>query len=132
MGKGEDIITQLTGVSMKFTSKEKAHMGFRSQAQARRWEAHQNAMLKKRSLNHIEVTTPIEVHDLSDWTVEVIDSTTDLTKFDHVVLSAVRLALEHGTTITLGSVIVDPNPKKSLNKNENNLNLSKPSASNIV
>ena len=100
------------------------NMRFKSQAQARRWEAHQNILTKQRSLNRIEVTTPIEVHDLSDWTVETITSSTDLTKFDHVVLSAVRLALEHGTTITLGSVIVDPNPKKSLNKNENNLNLS--------
>ena len=99
-------------------------MRFKSQAQARRWEAHQNARSKRNSLNRIEVTTPIEVHDLSDWTVDTITSSTDLTKFDHVVLSAVRLALEHGTTITLGSVIVDPNPKKSLNKNENNLNLS--------
>ena len=99
-------------------------MRFKSQAQARRWEAHQNQLSKKRSLNRIEVTTPIEVHDLSDWTVETITSSTDLTKFNHVVLSAVRLALEHGTTITLGRIIVDPNPKKSLNKNENNLNLS--------
>ena len=78
------------------------NMRFKSQAQARRWEAHQNILTKQRSLNRIEVTTPIEVHDLSDWTVETITSSTDLTKFNHVVLSAVRLALEHGTTITLG------------------------------
>jgi hypothetical protein len=110
-------------LNMKFTNGEKAHMRFKSQAQARRWEAHQNARSKRNSLNRIEVTTPIEVHDLSEFTVDTITSSTDLTKFDHVVLSAVRLALEHGTTITLGCIIVDPNPKKSLNKNQNNLNL---------
>ena len=79
--------------------------------------------IKNRILNRIEVTTPIEVHDLIDETVVVVDSSTDLTKLGTTELSAIETALDFNDVITMGSVIVDPNPKKSLNKNENNLNL---------
>jgi len=80
--------------------------------------------IKNRILNRIEVTTPIEVHDLIDETVVVVDSSTDLTKLGTTELSAIETALDFNDVITMGSVIVDPNPKKSLNKNQNNLNLS--------
>jgi hypothetical protein len=79
--------------------------------------------IKNRILNRIEVTTPIEVHDLIDETVVVVDSSTDLTKLGTTELSAIETALDFNDVITMGSVIVDPNPKKSLNKNQNNLNL---------
>ena len=86
-------------------------MRFTSAAQARRWEAHQNKMSKIRMINRIKVTKAVEVHDLIDETVMVVDSSTDLTKLGTTELSAIETALDFDDVITLGKIIVDPNPK---------------------
>ena len=69
--------------------------------------------IKQRILNRIEITKAVEVHDLIDETVVVVDASTDLTKLGTTELSAIETALNFDDVITMGSIIVDPNPKKS-------------------